>query len=150
MSSPPASVETPGSPGRRFLIAAGTAHYQFLPEEDQLPTVDDAVRLIVELFTGKLGYERVLPGLGNSPTVEELRTGLSNWLTADEPADKRRASDLVVIYYSGHGEVGQDDHFLLAADSRRHRETGSVLSATALASGDLRGSSPRRRCSRSC
>ena len=42
-----------------------------------------------------------------------------------------------MIYYSGHGEVGQDDHFLLAADSRRHRETGSVLSGTALASGDL-------------
>ena len=96
MPSPPASVETTDFPGRRFLIAAGTARYQFLPEEEQLPSVDEAVRFIVELFTGKLGYERVLPGLGNSPTVEELRTGIRDWLTADEPPGVRPGGDLLL------------------------------------------------------
>src|SRR5437868_656094 len=100
MSSPPASVETPDPPGRRFLIAAGTARYRFLPEDEQLPSIDEALRLVIDLFTGKLGYERVIPGLGDSPTVEELRAGLSDWLTDEQ----RRASDLVVIYYTGHGE----------------------------------------------
>jgi hypothetical protein len=128
VSSPPPSIENTDQSGRRFLIAAGTAHYEFLPMEEQLSGVDDAVRLVVELFTGKLGYEQVLPHPGDSPPVDQLRTELTDWLTAED----RRADDLVVIYYSGHGETWDDDHYLLAANSRRQN-----LAGTALASGDL-------------
>ncbi len=128
MSSSPPSTESPDSTKRRFLIAAGTAEYDFLEPESWLPEVKEAVRSVAELFTKKLGYERVLPGLGESPTVGELREGLSNWFAAKE----RQASDLVVIYYSGHGETCEDDHVLLARDSDLKN-----LAGTSLASGDL-------------
>lgn len=133
MLSPPPSTERPDPPGRRFLIAAGTACYQNLPEDEQLPGVEEAVRLVAELFTGKLGYERVLPDLSVSPTADQLRRGLSRWLTAKD----RRADDQVVIYYSGHGEPWGDDHYLLTADSSPEN-----LAGTALASGDLAGPRP--------
>jgi WD40 repeat protein len=128
VSSPLPSVENAAPPGR-YLIAAGTARYEFLDEKDWLLEVEDAVRLVTELFTKKLGYKRVLPDLGDSPTVEQLRKGISHWLTSAE----RRAFDLVVIYYAGHGHSQGHEHYLLAADSRYEELGGTALKSGVLA-----------------
>jgi hypothetical protein len=65
-----------GQGGYRYLLAAGTAHYRYMPEEN-LPQVAGDLEWIVALFTGQLGYERVEGvGLGLDPTAEELRRGL--------------------------------------------------------------------------
>ena len=40
----------PGAEGRRFLIAAGTAHYRYL-EGQNMPSVADDIRLVVDCFT---------------------------------------------------------------------------------------------------
>ena len=38
-----------------------------MPPDRQLPSVNEDLNRIVELFVGKLGYERALLGLGDSP-----------------------------------------------------------------------------------
>ena len=111
MPSPVASADDSESRGKLFLIAAGTASYDHL-EGDQLPSLKDDLDRIVKLFTGDLGYERVLPGLGDNPTSDELCHRLSEWLTERDPSDR------IVFYYSGHGVVEGRDHYLLTKDSR--------------------------------
>lgn len=97
----------------RFLITVGVAEYDRLPAEDQLPSVPHEIRTIVELFGTDLGYSRVLQDLAASPPAESIRARLSTWLTESE----RHADDLVVIYWSGHGETGNDGrHYLLASN----------------------------------
>ena len=126
--SPP-SVSNSG----RYLIAAGTATYRFLPESAQLDHVPRAVEQIVELFTGHLGYRRVLAGeLGHDgidPRVDELRRNLSAWFAASD----RSPEDLVVVYYTGHGASDERHHYLYGHDTT---ESGS-LAGSALRSEDL-------------
>src|SRR5256885_1440085 len=86
---------------RAFLIAAGTARYHHLGESASLSSVKDDLTRIVGLFTEQLAYQLVLPGLGDDPSSEYLREGLSEWLNSDAVT----ADDLLVIYYSGHGLV---------------------------------------------
>jgi Caspase domain len=96
---------------RRYLIAAGTATYKHL---GSLPSVTDDITRVVDCFTG-LGYTRVLPELGEDPDVDDLRRCLGDWLSGEE----RRPSDLLILYYSGHGErVENDTHYLAARNTR--------------------------------
>jgi hypothetical protein len=61
------------------------------------------------------GFEHVLPELGDSPTLNVLRESLTTWFSDSE----RSARDIVVLYYSGHGEaVDRDSFFLIARDTR--------------------------------
>jgi uncharacterized caspase-like protein len=129
MPSRPGSAEGSDRQERRFLIAAGTARYDYLPKKAQLPAVEDDLRLIVEIFTRKLGYKRVLHDLGNNPTTEQLRTRLEGWLTHSG----RRASDVVVFYYSGHGmTVGQRKHYLLTSNSRERNPVSTAFPTESL------------------
>ena len=123
MPSPPDSREKSDRQERRFLIAAGTAQYKFLPDNAQLPSVRDDLRLIVELFTEKLGYKHVLPNLGENPTTRELNLDLSSWLRQPD----RDASDVIVVYYSGHGGVEGGIHYLLTNDSQETNLIGTAL-----------------------
>ena len=129
MPSPLGSTEEPDRQERRFLIAAGTARYAHLPDDAQLPSVRDDLRFIVKVFTKKLGYERVLPKLGNNPTSDTLRRGLSNWLRHHD----RRASDVIVFYYSGHGGVESKIHYMLTSDSQETNLVGTALPTENLA-----------------
>jgi WD40 repeat protein len=122
---------SPVHAGARYLIAAGTAHYEHLADAEQLPSVDADVALVVDWFT-RHGYTRVLPALGASPTLAALRSSLGAWLTADA----RNANDRLVFYYSGHGEsVSHDAHYLLARDSQLR--DGRLLSHSALPDDEL-------------
>jgi hypothetical protein len=97
----------------RYLITVGMADYDHLPEDDQLPGVRHEVRTVVELFCNDLGYSRVLQELAASPPAGTVRSRLSAWLTHAD----RRPDDLLVLYWSGHGETGLDGrHHLLGSD----------------------------------
>lgn len=100
--------------GKRYLIAAGTARYDHLAEDLQLPSVPADLARIVACFTA-LGYARVLPELGEDPTADQMRQSLGEWF-----ADKSRTElDHLVLYYSGHGEsVEGAGHYLCGRDAQ--------------------------------
>jgi WD40 repeat protein len=109
----------------RFLIAAGTAHYDFLPGADLSSVIDD-LREIDRIFSG-WSYTRVLADLGENPRLDPLRRGLGRWLR-----DRVRSrDDIVVIYYSGHG-MTQGEHYLLCADSEEDALPETALSTDVL------------------
>ena len=114
-------VSSPG--GHRFLIAAGTASYDYLDESDWLSAVPTEVERIVELFCNRLGYERVLAELSANPTSNQLRTALSAWLHSPD----RRPDDVVVVYYSGHGATDLTRHYLFTRDTKPGELAGPAL-----------------------
>jgi WD40 repeat protein len=98
---------------RHYLITVGVSEYECLGEDDELKSAADDVRAITELFCTDLGYARVLQDIVSSPRATNARRRLSAWLV--ERA--RKPNDRVVIYWSGHGEVGPDGrHYLLCRD----------------------------------
>ena len=113
MRSPPDFADHAEPRPKRFLIAAGTSRYKNMPEGRQLPSVKQDLSRIVKLFEGEFGYERVLAGLGENPPHDYFRTQLSAWLKEPE----RTASDIIVLYYSGHGAPEAGEHYLLMTDS---------------------------------
>jgi hypothetical protein len=116
---------------RRYIIAAGSARYENLPEERQLPSVISDVALVSSWFV-RHGFEYVLRELGESPTAGDLANRLGDWFGSDS----RTPYDIVVLYFSGHGEaVDRDAHYLLARDSRFNN--AGLLPHTALADDEL-------------
>lgn len=124
----PGSADEADRQARRFLIAAGTADYSYLPES-ALPSVRVDLRRIVDLFTQKLGYQRVLSELGDNPTSGALIEKVSDWLRDKD----RQASDVIVFYYSGHGSVEGQKHYLLTSNSRENNLVGTALPTESLA-----------------
>ncbi|MFF4269597.1 caspase family protein [Streptomyces sp. NPDC001536] len=115
--------------GRRFFVALGVGRYCHLPADEQLALVPADVRAVRELFTG-LGYQVVLPGLGEYDTADQVRQKLRHW-SADTGLT---ADDVVVLYFAGHGLVQhRDRHYLLCWDSRPDEDAAT----TALATEDL-------------
>jgi hypothetical protein len=127
----------------------GTANYPLLPMRARLPCVRDDIKLITGLFE-ELGYESVeikaanleppipdgdpaqaanpeppIPNL--DPTFEQFRKGLGTWFSSSE----RKTTDIVVLYYSGHGEPSNpaENHFLLMHDSDQHPGTTAFATA---------------------
>ncbi|HET6212495.1 MAG TPA: caspase family protein, partial [Micromonosporaceae bacterium] len=101
---------------RRFLIATGTTHYPHRSDLDERPELVTEIDSIRTLFTGphlqlgsnsRLGYQQV-PGFGANLTSAELKQRLRAFLTAGE----RTSDDIVVFYYTGHGDVDDSGEFL--------------------------------------
>jgi hypothetical protein len=113
MTGPADGGPQDGEGPRRYLIAAAVSRYPKCPDWDR-PGLVKARQQIVELITQKLGY-RHHTALGADPTVQQLREQLRAFCTSDE----RREDDLVAVYLSGHGEVGEagSEHVLLMADT---------------------------------
>jgi WD40 repeat protein len=130
MPSPPASLPEPGGRDgrRRWLIAAGTARYDSLEQEDWLPSVAEDLEQIVGLFCGRLGYQRVLAEVSFNPTRAALHAAMSDWLTSQE----RSAEDVVVVYYSGHGLTRGGRHYLLTRDYSERNPAGTALATEEL------------------
>ncbi|HEX5301374.1 MAG TPA: caspase family protein [Streptosporangiaceae bacterium] len=126
----------PGSPAeladrdgqRRWLIAAGTAQYDSLPEDDWLPSVPADLEQVTDLFCGQLGYQRALADVSLNPSRSELHGALSGWLTSDD----RSAQDVVVLYYSGHGLTRGGRHYLLTRDYQERNPAGTALATQEL------------------
>ena len=98
---------------RRFLIAAGTALYEHLPEDAQLPSVEQDLHGIQDLFCKTLQFKNALPDLKINPKKEAFRESLRDWIRDTD----RNESDVIVLYYSGHGDIEGGRHYLLTADS---------------------------------
>ncbi|MFF4086915.1 caspase family protein [Streptomyces nigra] len=121
-----AAKEPDGVSGRRYALVVGIERYEE-PFSDLPGAVEDAERVANLLAT--MGYERALPAVSANPTSAELRQELSAW--------SRRArlgpDDVVVAYFSGHGALHQDRHYLLGADD------GDDFPYTAIPGTDLVG-----------
>jgi hypothetical protein len=109
-------------PGRRLLVAAGTARFKKFSD---LPSVPDELARIAESF-GTLGYKRQQSDFSCDPDHSQLRT-----LFADVKKQSR-AEDLIVAYYTGHGAKDEERYYLIASDS-----SPSDLDETALPAEDL-------------
>jgi uncharacterized caspase-like protein len=103
--------EADGSSGRRYAIVVGVSRYAS-DIADVPGAVDDAQRM--SNLLAAMGYERVLEGISSDPTSAELRQRLSEW--------SRKAplgpDDVVVAYFTGHGALHNDRHYLLCSDDR--------------------------------
>lgn len=96
----------------KYLIAAGTSRYDYLSDDQQLPSVAKDIAGIVECFRLR-GYRQVLPILANDPTASTLRNEIGTWFSHAN----RKPSDRVVFYYSGHGELlDGGGHYLCGRD----------------------------------
>jgi hypothetical protein len=121
----------------RYLIATGGGNYSYMPEAN-LPGVKTDVERIASLFTRRFGYQRVSE-LGLNPTANELRLGVRGFFKHKD----RRPTDIVVFYYTGHGEVLEtNEHVLLAADADPDRAV--VVHTSELARLMLEGSPVRQ------
>ncbi|MGX1887831.1 caspase family protein [Streptomyces sp. NPDC055287] len=105
-------------------MSAGTARYDHLAPHEQLESVTHDVALVADLFCSSLGYQRILPELGADPSSSRFRELLSDWLASQE----RTSTDLLVVYYSGHGATGLDRrHYLLSRDSKPSNLVGTAI-----------------------
>ena len=91
-----------------YLIACGTKDYAHY---DNLPSVEEDLDRVVKLFTKSFGYRRILEDkLNINPTREDIAKEFTNWLKNHPDED-----NIVVFYYSGHGEAcrNTNDHYLV-------------------------------------
>ena len=111
----------PADAFRRFLLAAGTAHYT---DGDELASVPEDISKMVGFF-GRLGYAEQLGDVRLDPSSSVLRGALSEWLNSSD----RGGADTAVIYYSGHGDSQASYFYLLTADSQANRYADTALRA---------------------
>src|SRR3569833_1183408 len=82
---------------KRFLIAVGVSKCKdkgFEPLEE----VDGDVERMIELFE-RFGYTHVRKPLTKGPSSSQLRKAIGEWFSASS----RSQSDIVVVFFGGHG-----------------------------------------------
>jgi len=128
--APDRDVTSIASESSSFLIAIGVDAYPHLPKRDQLKASTKDCARIVDLFTRSLGYTRVLEEIGTDPTKAALESTIDRWLHAPE----RRASDVVTIYFAGHGyTTDARRHYLLPSDYHPERLISTAVPTESLA-----------------
>lgn len=111
---------------RRYLIAAGTGTYA---EHEPLPGAHPDVARIADLFAG-MGYERVLTGVSLDPEAGDFEDALADWCAGDTLT----VSDIVVVYYAGHGDRPDAGPYRLACAGSKAARPRTWLSLENLAS----------------
>lgn len=105
--------------GRRYAIVVGVSHYEE-PFSELPEAVEDAER-VAALFT-TLGYERALPEISADPTSAELLEALRSW----NSRARLGSDDVVVAYFSGHGVLDGQRHYLLGSDAGENVATTAI------------------------
>lgn len=123
---------------RRFLIATAVSHYPHAPEWDR-PGLVEARRKMVELFTTRLGYEHV-SDLGANPTQQQLLWELREFCRSPD----RRPDDIVAVYIAGHGELLDNDEYVLLTSDTNPDDLYDALPPSTLARKILAGTKVRR------
>ncbi|MEW9533221.1 AAA family ATPase [Microbispora sp. NPDC049125] len=114
--------------GRRFFIGLGTGRYLHLEDDEQLLWVSSDLTIMRDRFED-IGYQAVLPGLGQYTSAAQVKQTLSHW--SDDVGLSE--NDIVVVYFAGHGIAEPyDRHHLLCWDTRV-----DDLAATGLPTEDL-------------
>jgi len=111
----------------RWFIGAATTLYHVESGFEDRPELADEVERMAAMFTG-LGYQRV-PGFGINLTAGEFRDRLRQFLISPDRCD----SDIVVVYYTGHGHLDESSLLLPMAD------TTADVAYTAMPAADLTG-----------
>ncbi|MEU1072862.1 MULTISPECIES: glycosyltransferase [unclassified Streptomyces] len=106
--------------GRRYLLAIGVAHYRS-PRLPDLPRAAADAEHVADVLAD-FGYERVLSGLGTSPTTQQLWSGLARWTREA----RLGPDDALVLYFNGHGAGDGQRLRLLASDN----EPGSAFTTS--------------------
>jgi Caspase domain len=96
-----------GDGRRRFLIAAGVTTGLV----DTADKIAASVAAMTDLLVGTFGYERAA-SVGLNPKAERVREAVREFCLARDP------QDVVVLYYTGHADLGGDRHRLWMGDTR--------------------------------
>lgn len=95
---------------RRIVLTAGTAEYAHM---SALPKVREDLADIASVFT-ELGYDcEVAEGLIDPQWPDHLRRALYSWARSSED----RSEDVLVVYYTGHGQRDDERHYLMCGAS---------------------------------
>ncbi|MFE9780762.1 caspase family protein [Streptomyces sp. NPDC005775] len=111
----------------RYVFAFGADTFTEDRTLEPLPGVPDDLRRIKSLFSS-IGYVEILQELTGAPDAQLVRTGLEDWLKAEE----RCKEDVLVVYYAGHGLRDDRSHRLTCRNSR-HNRVSTTLATRELA-----------------
>jgi len=117
---------------RRYLIAIGSPHCIKMKGFRCLSEVEGDLQRVTRLFEQQ-GYTRELSDeIGLADISQRIKEAVSGWFSRKE----RRTSDIVVVYYAGHGyyfadneddHVQFDSHYLFTLDSVRERLSSTTI-----------------------
>lgn len=125
----------------RAVVLLGQSEYPHLEPAHQLPGVKKELDTIGETLTTSFGFVDALPQLRLNATADNIRRDLGGWLA--DPA--RNDRDVLLLYFTGHGQVGTDGrHYLLTSDSHPDNLVGTALPTDTFAS--LLSQSPIQHC----
>ncbi len=131
---PPQAVAGKGSLPRGYAVVIGIAHYENLPEKNQLlypeRDAESMYSILISPEGGNFRAENVHKLVGPKATLANIRHELEVWLPQVSKPDDR-----VLIYFAGHGFLGPSNRAYLAPyDFRRDDPSGTGYAMDALAS----------------
>jgi len=116
----------------RYLIAIGSPRCDKMAGFRPLSEVEGDLQRVTQLFEQQ-GYTRELPDdIELADTSERIKDAVSGWFRRNE----RKVSDIVVVYYAGHGYYFADNensyvrsntHYLFTYDSVIKRLSGTAI-----------------------
>lgn len=116
---------------RRYLIAIGSPECPDM-KAPPLNRVSEDVKRIVAFFTGeKQGYEQALADeIPLGAPAQVIQDAIGQWFASSE----REPSDLVLIYYAGHGDLAGNlnHHYLFTSDSNERELTRKAIKTSGL------------------
>ncbi|MFC8529225.1 SAV_2336 N-terminal domain-related protein, partial [Nocardia sp. NPDC057227] len=113
IGDPSGAPVSDGNEPRRFLIAAAVAPRTEVPQWDSTG-LEGARTAIIELFTERFGYT-LIDTIRANPTSIQIRQDLRHFCKSPD----RRPDDLIVMYFTGHGERlgASGESILVTADT---------------------------------
>jgi hypothetical protein len=113
---------------RKFALLIGNSQYQD-PVLAKFKAPDSDVAALTQILEDPAigAFDQVIPVLGEKSSIVSVAIG-------DFFAEKKR-EDLLLLYFSGHGVLDENDRFYLAVKDTQHDR----LSATGIASSFIKG-----------